>query len=203
MRRSSCQTFSAHGASSVHIRTGCHLPLVGAAAGATLHARSKALPAASHTCRLQCLPGADQWIYVLRGECCRWSWGSSQKLTCVYFLNSFRFQHLMAGWLNYYNLKCQPVDYSDGPMSKRVRVLRPVTLIGSQSPPRLGGTRRRVLQSVFEFIMQPFLATLINSVSTWFVDKFVGFDLQMIHNHDARLNFKFSQAKFIQTLNEF
>lgn len=68
MRRSSCQTFSAHGASSVHIRTGCHLPLVGAAAGATLHARSKALPAASHTCRLQCLPGADQWIYVLRGE---------------------------------------------------------------------------------------------------------------------------------------
>lgn len=182
MRRSSCQTLSAHGASSVHIRTGCHLPLVGAAAGATLHARSKALPAASHTCRLQCLPGADQWIYVLRGEWKRWSWGSSQKLTCVYFLNSFRFQHLMAGWLNYYNLKCQPVDYSDGPMSKRVRVLRPVTFIGSQSPP---------------------LATLINSVSTWFVDKFVGFDLQMIHNHDARLNFKFSQAKFIQTLNEF
>lgn len=109
----------------------------------------------------------------------------------------------MAGWLNYYNLKCQPVDYSDGPMSKRVRVLRPVTFIGSQSPPRLGGTRRRVLQSVFEFIMQPFLATLINSVSTLFVDKFVGFDLQMIHNHDARSNFKFSQAKFIQTLNEF
>lgn len=59
------------------------------------------------------------------------------------------------------------------------------------------------LESVFEFIMQPFLATLINSVSTWFVDKFVGFDLQMIHNHDARSNFKFSQAKFIQTLNEF
>uniref|UniRef100_A0A1B0G5I4 Elongation of very long chain fatty acids protein n=1 Tax=Glossina morsitans morsitans TaxID=37546 RepID=A0A1B0G5I4_GLOMM len=29
------------------------------------------------------------------------------------------YEHLMAGWLNYYNLKCQPVDYSDGPMSKR------------------------------------------------------------------------------------
>lgn len=26
----------------------------------------------------------------------------------------------MAGWLNNYNLKCEPVDYSDGPMSKRV-----------------------------------------------------------------------------------
>lgn len=127
MRRSSCQTFSAHGASAVHIRTGCHLPLVGAAAGATLHARPKALPAASHPCRLQCLPGADQWIYVLRGECCRSSWGS----LCFYLFNSFRFQHLMAGWLNYYNLKCQPVDYSDGPMSKRVRVLKPVTFIGS------------------------------------------------------------------------
>ncbi|KAL9891359.1 elongation of very long chain fatty acids protein-like isoform X2 [Glossina fuscipes] len=30
------------------------------------------------------------------------------------------YEHLMAGWLNYYNLKCQPVDYSDGPMSKRM-----------------------------------------------------------------------------------
>ncbi|EDW38922.1 GL13810 [Drosophila persimilis] len=29
------------------------------------------------------------------------------------------YEHLMAGWLNY-NLKCQPVDYSDGPMSKRM-----------------------------------------------------------------------------------
>ncbi|XP_037944247.1 elongation of very long chain fatty acids protein AAEL008004-like [Teleopsis dalmanni] len=31
------------------------------------------------------------------------------------------YEHLMAGWLNYYNLKCQPVDYSDGPMSKRFK----------------------------------------------------------------------------------
>lgn len=30
------------------------------------------------------------------------------------------YEHLMAGWLNLYNLKCQPVDYSDGPMSKRM-----------------------------------------------------------------------------------
>uniref|UniRef100_A0A0K8UPP4 Elongation of very long chain fatty acids protein n=1 Tax=Bactrocera latifrons TaxID=174628 RepID=A0A0K8UPP4_BACLA len=30
------------------------------------------------------------------------------------------YEHLMAGWLNNYNLKCQPVDYSDGPMSKRM-----------------------------------------------------------------------------------
>ncbi|KAM7362120.1 very long chain fatty acid elongase 7-like isoform 1-T1 [Cochliomyia hominivorax] len=29
------------------------------------------------------------------------------------------YEHLMAGWLSY-NLKCQPVDYSDGPMSKRM-----------------------------------------------------------------------------------
>ncbi|XP_075150957.1 very long chain fatty acid elongase 7 [Haematobia irritans] len=29
------------------------------------------------------------------------------------------YEHLVAGWLNY-NLKCQPVDYSDGPMSKRM-----------------------------------------------------------------------------------
>ncbi|EDX13947.1 elongation of very long chain fatty acids protein 7 [Drosophila simulans] len=30
------------------------------------------------------------------------------------------YEHLMAGWLNYYNLKCQPVDYSDSPSSKRM-----------------------------------------------------------------------------------
>ncbi|XP_004530051.1 elongation of very long chain fatty acids protein 7 [Ceratitis capitata] len=30
------------------------------------------------------------------------------------------YEHLMAGWLNNYNLKCEPVDYSDGPMSKRM-----------------------------------------------------------------------------------
>lgn len=59
----------------------------------------------------------------------------------------------MAGWLNYYNLKCQPVDYSDGPMSKRVRVLRPVTFIGSKS---LKVMRHTPLQSVFELITQRF-----------------------------------------------
>lgn len=57
----------------------------------------------------------------------------------------------MAGWLNYYNLKCQPVDYSDGPMSKRVRVKSSKTVriyTQFEDPTRLIGTRHRHLQSV-------------------------------------------------------
>lgn len=30
------------------------------------------------------------------------------------------FQHLMSGWMRGYSLSCQPVDYSDGPLSRRV-----------------------------------------------------------------------------------
>lgn len=127
--RSSCQTLPVDGTSAVYIRTGCHISLLGAIAGATLYARSKTLPAASHARHLQCLPSAAQWLHVLRGEFPRTRTIVKEKwyLNPVLFSDSFRFQHLMAGWLNYYNLKCQPVDYSDGPMSKRVRVLTTFT----------------------------------------------------------------------------
>lgn len=42
-----------------------------------------------------------------------------------------RTQHLMSGWLNRYNLKCQSIDYSEDDHARRVSFLEPRMAIDS------------------------------------------------------------------------
>ncbi|XP_055378151.1 elongation of very long chain fatty acids protein 7 [Condylostylus longicornis] len=67
------------------------------------------------------------WVLVIGPRYMRDRKPMQLRTTLIYY-NAFQvllsgymfYEHLMAGWLNYYNLKCQPVDYSDGPMSRRM-----------------------------------------------------------------------------------
>lgn len=167
--RSSCQTLPVDGTSAVYIRTGCHISLLGAIAGATLYARSKTLPAASHARHLQCLPSAAQWLHVLRGEIPRtrcerkvilkpgsFLWFVSLSASYGRLAELLQFE-VPTGWLFGWS------HVQAGKSSNNVHSVR--------SPPRLIGTRHRHLQlselimhTLYIFIYIEFLATLINSI---------------------------------------